>query len=306
MQAHDDAVRVAGGGGRVVAWPPRAAEADRGDEGVGVAGVAGSVGAARSAEPAGTMGEPRAPRPWPVVPGGSGGWGRLIGVVGARGGAGASTFAAALAHRLSGRGPTALVDLERAGAGIDVLVGLEGADGLRWPDLADARGDVPADELVPLLPRWAGCVVLSADRARPGPPPAAAVTDVLGALASRHRDVVLDLDRADVLARADVVGACTTVLVVVPLDLRGVAGALALRPDLVGVVPDVRLVVRGPAPGGLSPLELAHVVDLPVVASMAADRRVAAAGERGGGPAGLGLPAGPLRRAVARVADALG
>lgn len=229
----------------------------------------------------------------------------VVGVVGARGGAGASTFAAALAHRLARRGSAALVDLDRTGGGVDVLLGLEGADGLRWPDLAGARGEVAGVELVALLPRWGGCTVLSAERARPGPPPAAAVDDVLGALASQVDHVVVDLDRADVTERSDVLALCGLVLVVVPRDLRAVAGALALRPALVEAVEDVRLVVRGPAPGGLSALELAHVVDLPLGVSMAADRAVAAACERGGGPAGPALRRGPLLRAVTRLAEDL-
>jgi secretion/DNA translocation related CpaE-like protein len=226
----------------------------------------------------------------------------VIGVVGARGGAGASTFAAALAHRLSRYSATVLVDLERAGGGIDVVVGLEESGGIRWPDLVEARGTVDARELAALLPRWGRCAVLSADRARPGAPPKDALADVLLALGARHGSVVLDLDRGDVLDRGAVLAGCRAILVVVPRDLRAVAGVLALRPALVELVPDVRLVVRGPAPGGLGALELAHVVDLPLAVSMAWDRRLAADGERGGGPM---LRSGRLAQAVARVADAL-
>jgi len=228
--------------------------------------------------------------------------GGAIGVVGARGGVGASTLAAALARRLARHGPTCLVDLEHAGGGLDVLVGLEDSTGLRWPDLADARGAVAGDELAALLPRWGSCAVLSADRTRPGPPPADAVADVLSALAPHHAHVVIDLDRADVLARGPGLAACRTTLVLVPRDLRGVAGVLALRAAILGVVPDVRLVVRGPAPGGLGVLELAHVVDLPVAASMGPDRRIAAAVERGAGPS---TRRGPLARAVASLAREL-
>jgi secretion/DNA translocation related CpaE-like protein len=226
----------------------------------------------------------------------------VIGVVGARGGAGASTFAAALAHRLARSGATALVDLERAGGGIDVVVGIEGAGGLRWPDLVDARGSVDARELAALLPRWGGCAVLSADRTRPGAPPPGALLDVLAALGEQHASVVLDLDRCDVLDRGAVLETCRTVLVVVPRDLLAVAGALALRPALVELVADVRLVARGPAPGGLGALELAHVVDLPLAVSMRRDRRLAGDAERGGGPAAR---RGALGRAVARVAGGL-
>ncbi|MDM8085604.1 pilus assembly protein FlpE [Cellulomonas cellasea] len=234
---------------------------------------------------------------------GPGRGGGALGVVGARGGVGASTLAAALAHRLARTAPTCLVDLEEAGSGLDVLVGLEESGGLRWPDLADARGVVSGAELTALLPRWGGCAVLSADRTRPGPPPADAVADVLTALAEQHAHLVLDLDRADVLARGPALSACGTVLVVVPRDLRGVAGALSLRPALLGAVPDVRLVVRGPAPGGLGTLELAHVVDLPIAASLAPDRRLPEALERGGGPAPR---RGPLARAVTALIRDLG
>ncbi|MGV8976811.1 MAG: septum site-determining protein Ssd [Cellulomonas sp.] len=226
----------------------------------------------------------------------------VIGVVGARGGAGASTFAAALAHRFARTGATALVDLERAGGGIDVVVGIEGTGGLRWPDLVDARGAVDASQLAALLPRWGGCAVLSADRTRPGAPPSGALLDVLGAVGAEHSSVVLDLDRGDVLDRGAVLAGCRTVLVVVPRDLRAVAGALALRPALVDLVADVRLVVRGPAPGGLGALELAHVVDLPLAVSMRHDRRLGADAERGGGPT---TGRGALGRAATRVAGAL-
>ena len=80
-------------------------------------------------------------------------------------------------------------------AGIDVLLGLEAADGVRWPDLADARGEVSGADVLALLPRWGACAVLSADRARPGAPEPAVVADVLHALTTEAGALVLDLDR---------------------------------------------------------------------------------------------------------------
>ncbi|RYV49385.1 pilus assembly protein FlpE [Pengzhenrongella frigida] len=264
--------------------------------------------------------------------------GRLIGVVGARGGLGASSLAAALAQRLarelrpggrgrrgrSGRGGSgsggpgfggpgpgtgtgtgggvALVDLG-AGGGIDVLLGVEGVGGLRWPDLTGARGAVSGAELTALLPLWSGVTVLSADRTRPGWPRTEVVANVLDALAARHDRVVLDLDRGDVLAGRGPLDRCGTVLVLAARDLRSVAGVLALRPALRTAVADVRLVVCGPAPGGLGVLELAHVVDLPLAASMRPQRGFDAALERGGGP-GPGRR-GPLSRAADRLAGGL-
>lgn len=257
--------------------------------------------------------------------------GRLIGVVGARGGLGASTVAAALARRLARGAParrglrrsggeapggpgarppttTALADLDGAGGGLDVLLGVEAMRGLRWPDLHGARGEVSGTELTALLPRWSGVTVLSGDRARPGAPPAEIVADVLAALASCHDQVVLDLDRQHVLTGPSgppaVPQRCAVVLVVAGRDLRSVAGVLALRTAGLAGVPDVRLVVRGPAPGGLGVLELAHVVDLPVAASLSPEPGLDAVLERGGGP--VLAHRSSLARAVDRLASDLG
>ena len=224
----------------------------------------------------------------------------VVGVVAGRGGAGASTLAATIARHLARRTATVLVDLDRASAGIDVLLGLEAADGVRWPDLADARGEVSGADVLALLPRWGSCAVLSADRARPGAPEPAVVADVLHALTAEAGALVLDLDRAAVVAGESLVGACDAVLVVAPRDLRTVAGVLAMRPHL--GEPDVPtwLVVRGPAPGGLGSTELSDAVDLPILVSLSTDRTLVAALERGGVP-----EAGRTARSAARVVGAL-
>jgi secretion/DNA translocation related CpaE-like protein len=223
----------------------------------------------------------------------------VVGVVAARGGGGASTLAATLARHLAHRTATALVDLDRASGGIDVLLGLEGADGVRWPDLAEARGEVSGADVLALLPRWGACAVLSADRARPGAPEPAVVADVLHGLTVAAGALVLDLDRSAVVAGESLAGACDAVLVVAPRDLRSVAGILAMRPHL-GDGVTASLVVRGPAPGGLGVAELAEAVDLPVLAQLPMDRRLPAALERGGVPTG-----GRSSRTAARIIAAL-
>jgi secretion/DNA translocation related CpaE-like protein len=202
----------------------------------------------------------------------------VIGVVAGRGGAGASTLAAALAAQLARRTATVLVDLDRASGGIDVLLGLEGTDGMRWPDLRDARGDVPGADVVALLPRWGSCAVLSADRLRPGAPEPAVVVDVLHGLCTEVGAVVLDLERSAVVAGESLVTACDAVLVVARRDLPSVAGILAMRPFLDG--PGVGLVVRGTGPLGAS--ELAEAVRLPVLGTLRRDRRLATALDRDG------------------------
>lgn len=259
----------------------------------------------------------------------------VVGVLGARGGAGATVTAAALAAELARRGTAVLVDTG-PGPSLDTVLGLEAHPGLRWPDLGGARGAVDPVLLAGNLMRWGRCAVLPTDDARPGPPPAAALADVLRALRSAYGSVVLDLDRAALLgggrgpsresgaggvpvegggppggppggpghqdARGPtLLAACSTVLVVVPRDVPAVAGARLLRDGLVGDGRRVGIVARGPAPGGLGVEEVAAAVGLPVVAALPWARGLGAAVDSGVGPALSPAAA----RAVARLARRL-
>jgi secretion/DNA translocation related CpaE-like protein len=80
------------------------------------------------------------------------GWLAVVG--GACGGAGASTLATALA--LAARAATGtdvlLVDGDGWGAGLDLLLGAERAQGLRWPELAGVSGRVAGPALAAALP----------------------------------------------------------------------------------------------------------------------------------------------------------
>lgn len=228
--------------------------------------------------------------------------GAVVGVVGARGGAGASVVAASLARAARRRAPACLVELAAGGAGIDVLLGVESVPGVRWPDLDDARGRLDGDDLLERLPRWDGVPVVSATTG--GGPAAGSVVDVVAALAEtvvpRDGVVVLDLGR-DALREGspahEVLAACAEVLVVTPLDVPAVGGAavLAARLDV-----PAALVVRHPAPGRLSAVEVAHAVGLDVAASVRRDRRVAGAVERGHGPCAGRGPVERVGRVLAR------
>jgi secretion/DNA translocation related CpaE-like protein len=204
---------------------------------------------------------------------------RVVGVIGARGGVGTSVLAAGLAQRLARETATALVSLDRAAVGLDLLLGLESVPGARWPDLAAARGDVDGADVVALLPRWGSCAVLGPGPTRPGPAPDdGVVDDVLRGVGAVLGAIVLDLDRAAVLAGS--VPAVDSVVLVVPQDLAGVAGGIALISSMPGV--RVGLVVRGPAPGGLGVAEVVRALEAPVVAAWRSDRRLAASVEHGG------------------------
>jgi hypothetical protein len=203
---------------------------------------------------------------------------RVVGVLGARGGVGTSVLAAGLAQRLSRETAAALVSLDRASVGLDLLLGTERVPGGRWPDLAGARGEVQGVDVVELLPRWGACAVLGASSSGAGVPDEDVVRDVLRGLGAVLGAVVLDLDRGDVLAGRSV--PCDVVVVVVPRDLAGVAGALALLARL--PTAPVVLVARGPAPGGMGVAEVGRALGLPVAASWRDDARVASSVEHGG------------------------
>lgn len=223
----------------------------------------------------------------------------VVGVCGARGGAGASTFAAALARARHRRGPhpAVLVDLDDAGGGLDVLLGVEDQPGIRWPDLRDARGDVPARELVGLLPRWGDVPVLSGDRTRREPVDDDVRTDVLRAL-RREAALVLDLPRPAPDVPWWPGDECDAVLVAARKDLLSVAGALGVVARARAAHAHAALVVRGRAPAGLTAAQLAAALDCPVAVEMRSERHLAAAVERGVGPCGA-----RLHRAAARTLD---
>ncbi len=202
---------------------------------------------------------------------------RVVGVVGARGGAGATSLAAALARACAKESlAVALVDLDGAGPGLDLTLGIEHEGGLRWADLDGPEGTLPERALEEALPGWCGVHVLSADwRGGPGGPLALGAVD---ALAAGHDVVVLDLPRAQPHWAMH----CTVVLVVTTCDVVGGEAVRATRSAWDGV--ETRLVVRGPAPGGLSPEEIAEAAGLPLAVTMRSERGLRAGVERGVAP----------------------
>lgn len=238
--------------------------------------------------------------------GGAGGPGRVIGVVGACGGAGASMVAACVAHGLRRRGERAtLVDLDAHGPGADLLLGVDGGRGARWPDLGEARGEVEGAGVVAALPRWETVPVLSGTAAGP-PPDDDVVLDVCGGLVRAGETLVLDLPRPGAwdsatrrgagpaaqapgsagLAVRTLLAGCETALLVVPLTLPATVGAQGVRDALRAVgVADVRVVARGPAPGAVDEDDISAALGLPVAAVLGSDAGLARAVERGEGPA---------------------
>lgn len=222
---------------------------------------------------------------------------RTIAVIGGCGGAGASVLAAALARTAAQRASALLVEVDQLGAGADLLLGAEDEPGLRWPDLGSARGRLLPGSLSDALPTIDGLHVLATTAAAdPGgqPIPGPAMAAVLDAARSEFATVVLDLPRHLDEAAGAAVRSADVVLVVLPIQLFATASARRLSLVLRPMAPDLRLVLRGPAAGKITPESIRTALGLPLAGLLRSEPRLTAALERGEPP---GLRShGPLAR----------
>ncbi len=215
--------------------------------------------------------------------------GVTVGVVGGRGGAGASTFAAALttcAVRLDRS--AVLVDGDPLGGGIDLLMGAEDAPGARWPQLARAVDRAAGAGVSTLLPSVARVPLLSCSRDQDGDVAPGAVTTVLGALRRECDLLVVDLPRRVDAGVLELLTALDRLVVVVPADVRGVAASAQVAAAASAYVDDIRVVVRRPSSGGIDPAFVAATLGLPLAGHCKPDRSVAADADRGLPPASGG------------------
>ncbi|HWV27129.1 MAG TPA: septum site-determining protein Ssd [Aeromicrobium sp.] len=237
-----------------------------------------------------------------VVDGGSEGC--SVSVVGGRGGVGATTFSCALALEAATRELSAVVmDADPVGPGVDLVLGGERTDGLRWSDLDSTVGLVSPGALAGALPRVRGISTVSWSLEDDTPELPESCHNVWSAAVRGFDLVVVDQPRTGVDAdwTVGVLGGSVLTVVIVPDDVVGVAAArrqiAALRErcsDLVAVTATRR---GGP---GRSAIESA--VAVPVVASIRHDTRVRVALDRGRGPA----RSRGLRRPAREVLDLIG
>ncbi|MGW7432830.1 septum site-determining protein Ssd [Streptomyces sp. NPDC054861] len=218
-----------------------------------------------------------------------------IGVIGGRGGAGASTLACALALAAARTGRRALlVDGDPLGGGLDVLLGGERTEGLRWPDFAASKGRVAGGALEESLPSVRGLRVLSWDRGDSVLVPPEAMRSVLAAARRRGGVVVVDLPRRLDEAVTEALAQVDLGLLVVPGELRAVAAAHRVAALTGMVLRDLRVVTRGPYAAGLDAAWIADALRLPLAGELPHDPDLAAALDTGSPPGGEAR--GPLGR----------
>jgi secretion/DNA translocation related CpaE-like protein len=230
--------------------------------------------------------------------------GAVVAVLGGRGGAGTSVLAAGLAVTAARSGLRALlVDADPLGGGVDLVLGWEALDGLRWPALSHGSSGVSPPALVDALPNRGELAVLSWDRGDPLTVAPDAMDATLDAGRASRDIVVVDLPRrlddAAVLALA----AADRALLLVPAELRACAAAARVAAIATVHTDALKVVVRGPAPGRLKPREVARALGLPLAGTLRPEPELARALERGEPPAGTGR--GPLALLCQRVLEDL-
>lgn len=224
----------------------------------------------------------------------------VVTVVGASGGLGASVLAAAVSQRARRAAvPTVLVDGCPLAGGLDVTMGLEHEDGLRWPDLSELTGVASGSALVERLPGTTGVPVLSFDRRRRTPSPEV-VSAVLTGLGSVCRLLVVDTPPSGFVTDA-ALALGGQVLVVAGVSVRQLSALAVVAELFAHQQTSVAVCLRGP--GGARGRPVRRVVEaeigLPVVAVLEDDRSIEADLVRGCAPGSRG--AGALVRAADQV-----
>ncbi len=225
----------------------------------------------------------------------------LVSVVGGSGGVGASTLSAALAIGGQRRGlQTMLFDADPLGGGLDLVLGSEGAEGLRWRDLDSASGRLRAESLADVLPVHGGIATLSFDRDPAGSLPAS-VPSILAAAVRGFDLVVADVPRHLDAHGVDILGRSVLTVLVVAEEICGVGAARQVLAILEHCTPAV-VVVSVSRPGGLGRAAVVEALGRPIQVRHRFDRRVRGAIDRGHGPGA----SRSSRRTAAALLDLLG
>ena len=196
--------------------------------------------------------------------------GAVVAVMSGRGGGGASVFSVAVARAAK---EALLVDVDPWGGGLDLVLGSETESGVRWPDLTLAGGRLAYPALRAALPRvqhvalLAGSRVLAGERAA-GEIDPQALSAVIDAGARAAVTVVSDVARRPSAATETALAAADLVVLVTPADVRSCAAATATAQWVLASNQNIGLLVRGPSPGGLRPIDVARIVGLPILATM--------------------------------------
>lgn len=194
--------------------------------------------------------------------------GRLVAFLPATGGAGASTLAAACVSHSAEQGrPSLLIDGDRLGGGIDLVLGGEEATGIRWPELVDTRGRLATSSFRQALPTMGGASVLSWDREGSPDVSTDAWNSVLD-VGKRGFDLtVVDLPRQFGAQTAHVLSRAHAVVLVVSARVRGAVAAARVMEELAALTSDIRVIVRE-RQGGVRAESIGRILGVPILGTI--------------------------------------
>ncbi len=191
--------------------------------------------------------------------------GVVVAVLSAGSGAGASTLAATLGLAAAARSTRVLlIDGDPLGGGLDVLLGLEGEDGTRWPDLCETRGRLSAVTLAEALPRLHGMSVLSWGREGPASAPVESWSAVVDAGVRGFDLVVVDLARQLDPVGELVLARARETVVVASNHVRTAVAASRLAASVQSLCSSVGLVLRSD-PKGVDVEAVLSTLAIPVI-----------------------------------------
>lgn len=222
----------------------------------------------------------------------------VISVVGACGGIGASTFATAIASEAARHNfTTALVDGDPEGGGLDLVLGAEHAEGMRWPDLARAQGHVSVSDLRAVLPRHQGIDLLTFDRQGEQ---SIAASSILATLVRGFDVVVADVPRQRSELGDDLLARSVLTVLLVPRQLTGVVRAERLLKRLDRLSGTVAVATR-PGNNSITATQLQSRLNRPILTELVNSRGLNLDVEHG-----LGPRRGPVRRTATTVLETVG
>ncbi|WP_257161965.1 septum site-determining protein Ssd [Corynebacterium cystitidis] len=224
----------------------------------------------------------------------------VLTVLGAAGGAGTSTFAAALARAAGPTHAPTLVDAHRYSGGLDLVLGIEEQTGARWGEITVGDGDVLRGDIRRALPGTADDIkVLTSTRTT--------VADPFHITADELEAVLQPLSTSGVTvvdAPAHMIPArSTSVVIVVPAEVRAAAAAARIVAECCAVSLQVGLVLRHRGWSGIAAKELEKIARADVITELSHISRLTRTLETAGLP--QRLPRG-LASAANKVWKAVG
>lgn len=208
----------------------------------------------------------------------------IVSVMGGCGGAGATTLAASLVLAGARRGfGSLLLDADPFGGGIDLVLGHENVEGMRWRDLDRTQGRVSGESLRQVLPSKSGVSTLSWDREDPVDVAASSVHAVLAAAARAYDLVAVDVPRQFDGVTEEILGRSVLTVLLVPEDIHSLSASGRILARLQRHTGNIALLTRARR-GGIGSSVVSETLGLPVLGRVRHERQLASNLDAGEGP----------------------